>query len=72
MYGAVDAQIHDFITSTLLEFSGQFRVPAALPPSRKLLVTIPCSRGGLDDVESSKIVTLTGLVPLDYSSGAEV
>jgi hypothetical protein len=39
-YGGVDVYIHIFLTSVLLEVSGQLHAPAALPPGKEPLVLI--------------------------------
>jgi hypothetical protein len=38
--GGVDVQTHVFLTSTLLDVSGQFDAPAAFPPGKETQILI--------------------------------
>jgi hypothetical protein len=66
-YGGVDVQIHIFLTSVLVEVSGQLHAPAALTPPRGKSVRYPLDSrlggptAGLDDMEKKKILPPPGL-----------
>jgi hypothetical protein len=65
----VDIEIHIFLTSALLEVSGQLHAPASLPtgkapPGTHWLWGWVDPRAGLDDLEKRKFLTLPRLQPV--------